>query len=118
MRSAFLVAAAVLGVVVVVLVRWQPAVLSFARPCPFLALTGAPCPTCGTTRAALALSHGRLAEACAANPLAAAAMLLLIPAAVASVALRRVETPPRTRRILAWCGGALVLVNWGYLVMR
>jgi hypothetical protein len=118
MRTAFLWAAAVLALVILVLVRWQPEALSLLRPCPFLALTGAACPTCGTTHAAKALSHGRLTEAFVANPLAAAALLLLLPAAVASVVLRRIETPPHAQRILAWCGATLVLLNWGYLLVR
>jgi hypothetical protein len=118
MRTAFLTAAAVLALVALVLVRWQPVVLTVVRPCPFLALTGRPCPTCGTTRASLALSHGHVAAAFAANPLAAAALLLLLPAAVASVALRRRQTPRRTRRILAWCAVAAVVLNWSYLVFR
>jgi hypothetical protein len=118
MRTAFLLATTVLAFALLMLMRWQPAALSLLRPCPFLELTGAPCPTCGTTRAAAALSQGHLAEAFAVNPLAAAALLLLLPAAVASVVLRRIETPPRARRMLAWCGAALVLLNWGYLVVR
>lgn len=116
MRTTFLVAAAVLACVSLAVARWQPAVLSLLSACPFRALTGMSCPTCGSTRAVWALSHGRLAEALAANPLAAVTLLLLLPAAVTSVALRRVETPPRARRILAWSGAVLVLLNWGYLL--
>jgi hypothetical protein len=118
MRTAFLTAAAVLALVLLVLVRWQPVVLTMARPCPFLALTGLPCPTCGTTRAALALSHGHLAAAFAANPLAAAALLLLLPVAVADVGLRRREMPGRAQRLLAWGAVAAAVLNWGYLVFR
>jgi hypothetical protein len=118
MRSAFLVAAAGLSGAFLVLVRWQPDALSLLRPCPFLAMTGIPCPTCGTTRAALALSHGQIADAFAANPLATTALVLLLPAAVVSVVRQRVATPARARRVLAWCGGVLVLLNWGYLLLR
>ena len=118
MRTAFLAAAAVLTVVGLAVVRWQPALLALLKPCPLLNLTGLPCPTCGTTHAALALSHGQLTAAFAANPLAAAALLLLLPAAVVSLFLPPATTPPRTRRVLAWCGAALVLLNWGYLLSR
>ena len=118
MKTTFLVAAAVLACVGLAVARWQPAALALLNTCPFQALTGLSCPTCGTTHAAVALSHGRLAAALAANPLAAATLLLLLPATLASIALRRVETPQRTRRILAWSVAVLVLLNWGYLLAR
>jgi len=38
--------------------------------CPFHAITGIPCPSCGTTRAAMAVLHGRPLLALAFNPLA------------------------------------------------
>lgn len=41
--------------------------------CPFRALTGLPCATCGTTRAGVALLHGDLVSALTANPGAALA---------------------------------------------
>ncbi|MGQ9495106.1 MAG: DUF2752 domain-containing protein [Thermoanaerobaculaceae bacterium] len=44
-------------------------------PCPFRELTGLPCPTCGTTRAALALGQGNLGQAISINPLAVATLL-------------------------------------------
>lgn len=37
--------------------------------CPFLWLTGVPCPGCGMTRALRCLLHGELRAACAYNPL-------------------------------------------------
>jgi hypothetical protein len=47
------------------------AVAPLMPPCPFRVVTGVPCLTCGTTRAAVALLHGRPFEALAANLLAA-----------------------------------------------
>ena len=47
--------------------------LSVPYVCPFRALTGIPCPTCGTTHAAVALLRGDVGGALAANPLATAA---------------------------------------------
>lgn len=49
------------------------AAAGFLPRCAFKALTGLPCPTCGTTRAAQAMLQGRLLDAFAVNPLAAAA---------------------------------------------
>lgn len=48
--------------------RFLP-VLAFAPPCVFKALTGAPCPTCGSTRSIVYLSHGDVASAFFMNPL-------------------------------------------------
>lgn len=49
--------------------------------CPFLLLTGLPCPTCGVTRALDALLHGDLAGYWQCHPLALplAAVVLLFP---------------------------------------
>lgn len=47
--------------------------------CPLLTLTGIHCPSCGLTRAAIALLHGRIAEAISLN-------ILIIPVAVLTIA--------------------------------
>jgi hypothetical protein len=51
--------------------------------CPFLALTGIPCPLCGTTRAWDATLHGDLAAAFRYHPLAPLALPLWIVATLA-----------------------------------
>lgn len=43
---------------------------SLLPQCPFHALTGVPCPTCGTGRACIALAEGRFLDAILMNPLA------------------------------------------------
>lgn len=48
---------------------YWPLVAHFLPPCPFRTLTGVPCPTCGTTRAVLALSRGHVGEAFLHNPM-------------------------------------------------
>src|SRR3954462_15289451 len=61
------VAAAVVG----------PIWLCFGVPmlrCPFLAITGYPCLTCGATRSAIALGHGNVPAAWLWNPLALVAL--------------------------------------------
>jgi hypothetical protein len=58
------------GIVLLALVagRFLP-VLALAPPCGFKTLTGVPCPTCGSTRAIVHLSHGDVASAFFMNPL-------------------------------------------------
>jgi hypothetical protein len=94
-------------------------------PCAFRAITGCPCPTCGATRCALALLHGRVAEAAAWNPLvfAGLAALMLFNLYAAAVLLARL---PRLRlsfgqnenRILRIALPILMAANWAYEIHR
>ena len=93
--------------------------------CPFHALTGLPCPTCGTTRALAALSGGRLAAALTWNPLAAVAAVSCVLAGLTSATRRvagleafRLETTPGERAAVRVAAVLLVGANWAYLVAR
>jgi len=93
--------------------------------CPFHALTGIPCPSCGTTRAAGCLLRGDFAGALEWNPLGT----LLLGGALLYVAYAAIVSGFRLRRV-GWCGGrgsgrlsglrlAAVLLlglNWLYLI--
>ena len=76
-------------------------------PCPFHALTGLPCPLCGSTHALLALAHGDLRAAFGWNPLATVLCLL------APVLVRR----PVAARFTSWIAYALA-VNWAWLLLQ
>lgn len=100
-----------------------PALARYAPPCVFHALTGVPCPGCGSTRAVLAFFRGDFAAALAFNPLVATALAAgLLAGALAPVwvalggplpALAPV-LPARTRVVIA----AAIALNWAYLVWR
>ncbi len=88
-------------------------------------MTGAPCPTCGGTAALIALAHGKLAEALAANPLVTAAVvglaLLSLGGAVMTVVpswRRRIEASPTERRRLALVALVVVAGHWAWLLIR
>ena len=107
-------------VMVAVLVWMKPA----AGPktlCLFRNLTGVPCPTCGSTRAALAAAGGRPLEALGHNPFVVvaaglgAAWLLLRTAFGRAVIL---DLEARSRRA-AWAAVVVLFaVNWGYVIVR
>ncbi len=91
--------------------------------CPFRALTGVPCATCGTTRAAVALLRGDVVSALAANPgaaLAGVAFLLggvLAPlwlAAGGRVPDLAAPAPAWLRLVIV----AAIATNWLWVIAR
>ena len=93
--------------------------------CPFRALTGFPCPTCGGTRALAALARGNLPESLAMNPLLSLAALAVLAAAGTSLARRIAARPairlllsPRDHRILRIGCVVALAANWVYLVFH
>jgi hypothetical protein len=96
----------------------------FELPCPLRTLTGIPCPFCGLTTATVALGHGDLNGAAAANPLAllvAALVLGTLPILVARlVGFGRPPTPwsDRARRRTGWVVGVLVAASWVFQLHR
>jgi hypothetical protein len=91
--------------------------------CAFKAFVGIPCPTCGVTRAALALAHLDLASALRVNPLATLAWMALVPgglvAGISTLAGRPPKEPRWDWRPDERLGLVLVVAaNWAYLVAR
>lgn len=91
------------------------------RPCIFRTLTGLPCPTCGTTRAAVAFLHGDLVSAFVSNPLATLIGILFIAGApIAALWVvsdgSGVEVPQKPPRWLRWILVGVIAVNWLYLI--
>jgi hypothetical protein len=97
------------------------ALAPFAPVCPFRALTGVPCPTCGTTHAAVALLHGEFGSALAANPLAAVAGIGFLTGGLIAPVWAAFAWPvpvlpaplPRWARALM---GMVLLASWVYVI--
>jgi hypothetical protein len=101
--------------------------LGFGLPWPHCwvrHLLGIPCPTCGSTRSALALAHGNVGRAFQLNPLMCLVYLGVIgfdfyAAAVLIFRTKRIRfiaMPKSTQQIVASVIVAAVLVNWIYLL--
>ena len=94
--------------------------------CALHALSGIPCPTCGTTRAAGALLHGEIKTAFVLNPLMTAALLgagLYVCYAAVVVIGRlprlRLEALTKTEANLVRIAAiGLLAANWLYLIGR
>ncbi len=90
---------------------------SDATLCMFRNVTGLPCPTCGSSRAALAVARGRPLDALVFNPLMTAAAALAITwLGVRVVLARRLELDlsPAMWSVIAVLLGA----NWVYVILE
>jgi len=97
------------------------AIVPLLRPCIFRSLTGIPCPTCGTTRAATSFLDGNLITAFSANPLAAAAgFLFVVGAPLAALwAFARWPVPVLPTPLPMWVrigAVALIAANWLFVI--
>lgn len=89
--------------------------------CPLLELTGIPCPTCGGTRALLALAAADLPAALAWNPLVAVAGIVAAAWSVAAAgmlagALPLPLLPTRLPAWVRWAVVAAVVANQAWLL--
>jgi hypothetical protein len=104
--------------------RWVP-VLTLPLVCPFRAITGVPCLSCGMTHAFVHLAHGRVAASIQANPLGAAlaaaswAFLLLDAARwLRGLPLPELTLSERARRFTLASLGAAAALDWAYLILH
>jgi len=98
---------------------WVPALALGMPACPFRALLGVPCLTCGSTRALVALARFDLGAAFGWNPLVAGAGILFVAggvvAFVAALLGGEVRAPRPTALLRAALATALA-ANWAFLV--
>jgi len=103
----------------------QPLLVALApvlRPCTFRSLTGIPCPTCGTTRTALALYQLDLSAAFLTNPLATAVGIVFFAGGIAALPWLLLRGPVisfglRWSRWWTVAVATVGLANWVYLIV-
>jgi hypothetical protein len=112
------------GAVALLLVLVTPLASGLASalpPCPIRTLFDLPCPSCGTTRAALGLVHLDLGAALASSPLATLAWVMLVGGGLLAGLLAVFGKPLAEPEWLQsssfrWLLVAAVLGNWLYLL--
>jgi hypothetical protein len=99
--------------------------LGLAGPrCPFLAMTGWPCMTCGATRATIAFLQGNLPLSFSWNPLAFLALCGLVVFDLYAVVvllsrgprLRMVDWTKTEKNVVRVAVVCALLLNWAYLL--
>lgn len=111
--------AAVVGLLV--LAPFGELLSAYLMGCPFKGLTGYPCPTCGTTRSAMALARFDVLGALVRYPLPTVGWILFVGGGLLSSAwvLGGRDLPRLPRQIPGWliAGGlAVLLANWAWSI--
>lgn len=89
--------------------------------CPLKEMTGVPCPSCGTTRAALLLARLEVAEAVVRYPLPTVAWIFFLGGGGIAGGLALLGRPlPAFRRppaVFWWAVGLAIVANWVYSIL-
>jgi hypothetical protein len=100
-------------------VYWSVHAMHVGLPaCPFLMITGHPCPFCGGTRSFASMWEGRVSSAAQLYPLGPAMFVgtaVAIPLLAAAVLTDRdlsVRLPDRLRRPLLGCAAGVLAASW------
>jgi len=97
-----------------------PLVATYLPRCALRTITGVPCPTCGATRATVALLDGRLLDSLALNPLLAAGVLVFLAVGViAPLWAWRRGSIPVVNSLPVWARVgilAIIVANWIWVI--
>jgi hypothetical protein len=98
-------------------------VLAFHSECPFRALTGLPCASCGMTHAFVALARGDLAGAWSASPLGAllaggAWLYAVLDLLRVTAGLPWPRLSEKAWRAMAVGVVGAAAINWGWMLLR
>jgi len=99
-------------------------ILSFAPDCVFRGLTGIPCPTCGSTRSVVHLSHGDILSALAMNPLTTLCLVAAIVYFFAGLMGVAFDFPrinllltDKEKNVMRAGAVMILLAQWAYLIL-
>lgn len=114
----------VIALIMLGVARWPP-ILSLAPACVFKGLTGIPCPTCGSTRALVHLSHVDIVPAFLMNPLTTLALIGAVLYFLTSLITLAFDLPriaclltDKEKNIARATVAILLLAQWAYLTLR
>lgn len=113
---------ALLGIASFAAARFLP-LTSLGIPCPFRAVTGLPCASCGMTHAFVHLARGEVLRALAASPLGAALagsawLYAGLDLGRSALGLPWPVVPERWLTAAARAGIAAAALNWAWLLWR
>jgi len=111
-----------ISLVALFIARTMP-VLSFAPSCVFRAVTGIPCPTCGSTHSVVHLAQGEVSAAFMMNPLTTVCLTAAVLVFFYSLVTLSFDLPKisimlssKEETTLRVCVIILILVQWVYLI--
>ena len=111
-----------LAILLLVAARILP-VAQLAPDCVFKAITGIPCPTCGSTRAVILLSHGHLESAFRMNPATGAVFVTALLAFLCRLIVLAFDLPGihigfsgREKNLVRISVVLALLLNWAYVI--
>ena len=113
-----------IGLTGLIVARFGHAIFSFLPPCLFNRWTGIPCPSCGATRTAIALSHFHMKNAFLQNPLffllfcasilwGINTMLCVVLGKNVIITLSHFEKKLIQKLLIA-----AIFINWLYLILK
>jgi len=114
----------VVGLVGLILTRFDHFILNIMPQCTFHKLTGLPCPSCGATRAGIYLGHFQIVRSFLENPIFFILYITLVFYALNSVVGAlfhkniQLQTSRPGKKATLHVVLIVILFNWAYLIIR